>query len=268
MRKRRARALELTLSDAELATLRAAADEAGLCLAVWARWYLLRDRKLIEPIEQTPAKDYINGLGDDVRKDDIVISPPEGDASNAHHESDIVTPPSEGDRRGIGTGSNDIKSIDTKPESHKNKGLTGRKTVTIDVSNNPPSPSPYLPFLSPPSLGNIYINPPHSYPSNPLPHPPNPPPPLPGDDCAGSATEEFEAWWAWYPRKVGKGQARRAYATARRKASREALLDAVRSYPWGSTGKYCPHASTWLNGERWLDERTQLVDPLADGDWT
>lgn len=66
--------------------------------------------------------------------------------------------------------------------------------------------------------------------------------------------QEFEAWWADYPRKVGKGQARRAYATARKAADADVLLAAIRAIPPPDELKFFPHAATWLNGERWLDE--------------
>jgi hypothetical protein len=67
--------------------------------------------------------------------------------------------------------------------------------------------------------------------------------------------DAFEAWWQSYPHKVCKGQARRAWAPALRKASVEQLMDGVARYivakhddiPW------C-NPATWLNGERWLDE--------------
>jgi len=67
--------------------------------------------------------------------------------------------------------------------------------------------------------------------------------------------DAFDPWWDQYPRKVGKGQARRAYAAAAKKVSHKVLLAAVIAYPFDlSRPEYIPHASTWLNGERWADE--------------
>lgn len=69
---------------------------------------------------------------------------------------------------------------------------------------------------------------------------------------------EFEAWWKHYPLKKGKGQARRAYATARGKdgVTAEVLLAGADRYAESRNGedeKYTRHGSTWLNGESWLD---------------
>ena len=70
----------------------------------------------------------------------------------------------------------------------------------------------------------------------------------------------FEAFWAAYPRRIGKQAALKAWAKrapgpelqqqimdglARAKASRDWLKDG---------GEYIPHPSTWLNGGRWTDE--------------
>lgn len=83
---------------------------------------------------------------------------------------------------------------------------------------------------------------------------------------------EFDAFWQQYPRKVGKGDARKAYARARRKATPEALLASVavlaRAYQ-GQDVKYIPHPATWLNAERWSDNPADInpaARPLDDGD--
>jgi hypothetical protein len=64
---------------------------------------------------------------------------------------------------------------------------------------------------------------------------------------------EFEGFWAVYPRRVGKGDARRAFMKAREKADLATLVAGVKRMPPASDPKFIPHASTWLNGERWLD---------------
>lgn len=79
-----------------------------------------------------------------------------------------------------------------------------------------------------------------------------------------SIADDFEEWWQEYPRKKGKGTALRAYRTARKKISAEELLDAVQHFAIQVKGKdqtFTPHASTWLNGERWNDEDDQQEDP-------
>src|SRR5260370_565947 len=72
----------------------------------------------------------------------------------------------------------------------------------------------------------------------------------------------FEEWWACYPHKACKGQARAAWKKALTKATFEDMREAVGRYkatkpddiPW------C-NPATWLNGERWLD---QPADPAAN----
>lgn len=69
---------------------------------------------------------------------------------------------------------------------------------------------------------------------------------------------DFEAWWSLYPRKVGKGQARKAYASALKKTTTDELADAAevfaaRVHDSGTEERFVPHPATWLNGERWTD---------------
>lgn len=79
---------------------------------------------------------------------------------------------------------------------------------------------------------------------------------------------DFDGWYATYPRHVGKGQARKAYRAARKKADAATLLAgaaAAAARYAGSEEQFIPHPSTWLNGERWLDQPPQAPDdkPLA-----
>lgn len=65
----------------------------------------------------------------------------------------------------------------------------------------------------------------------------------------------FEQWWAFYPEKVSKGQARAAWPKALAKATMVELLAGVNRYVQSKPPdqRYC-HPATWLNAERWLDE--------------
>lgn len=79
---------------------------------------------------------------------------------------------------------------------------------------------------------------------------------------------DFEGWWKEYPRHVGKGQARRAYSTARQKTDCGSLLISLRCFVRalqyrGTEQQFICHAATWLNGERWLDEYPDI--PLGGG---
>lgn len=79
---------------------------------------------------------------------------------------------------------------------------------------------------------------------------------------AGARASGFDDWWAAYPNKVGKADARRAFERARRKATLADLIAGLRRYidhkppdrPW------C-NPATWLNGERWLDEPARTIAP-------
>lgn len=83
-------------------------------------------------------------------------------------------------------------------------------------------------------------------------------PPIPpkGGEKADAA---FNSFWAAYPRKQGRGAARKAFQKARKKASLETMLSAIerqkRSTQWTRDGgQYIPQPATWLNQERWSDE--------------
>lgn len=67
----------------------------------------------------------------------------------------------------------------------------------------------------------------------------------------------FDQLWSLYPRKVGKGQARKAFKAASKKKDFYELLPKLMDYVQTLEGKdkqFIPHLATWLNGERWEDE--------------
>lgn len=72
--------------------------------------------------------------------------------------------------------------------------------------------------------------------------------------------EDFEQFWKAYPRKVAKGDARKAWKqTTRIRPPLEALLEslqaAMASEQWvRDGGQFIPYPATWLRGERWDDE--------------
>jgi len=73
----------------------------------------------------------------------------------------------------------------------------------------------------------------------------------------------FEVWWQRCPRKIGKGQARAAYRSARKKVNAEVLITAIEKFAEQCAGKdqkFIPHPATWLNGERWADESSTPSD--------
>ena len=78
---------------------------------------------------------------------------------------------------------------------------------------------------------------------------------------APSADADFERFWSAYPRKVGKGEARKAFDKAIRKTTIDALLGAIGRQQWPADPRFIKHPSGWLNGERWLDAQ-EPFDPV------
>lgn len=70
----------------------------------------------------------------------------------------------------------------------------------------------------------------------------------------------FDAFWNAYPRKVGKEQARKAFAKV--DPSQDLLTEILRALEVQSRspqwvkddGQFIPHPATWLNQARWQDE--------------
>lgn len=85
--------------------------------------------------------------------------------------------------------------------------------------------------------------------------------------------EAFDAFWAIYPRREGKGQARTAFKSALKKTDLPTILHAVNEYAaWlrreGKERTYIAMPASWLNGERWSDERAPSeVAPKVDPNW-
>lgn len=70
---------------------------------------------------------------------------------------------------------------------------------------------------------------------------------------------EFDEFWVAYPKKVGKADARKAFAKAIKNVDLDTMLNAIsvqkESDQWSrDNGKYIPNPSTWLNQGRWDDE--------------
>jgi hypothetical protein len=86
--------------------------------------------------------------------------------------------------------------------------------------------------------------------------------------------DDFDKFWAAYPRKVAKAEARKAWAqTASIRPDTDSLIKAVLSHcrteQWmKSNGAFIPHAATWLRGERWEDVyEVSLPDVVNDKPW-
>lgn len=68
---------------------------------------------------------------------------------------------------------------------------------------------------------------------------------------------QFEQFWKSYPRRVGKGAARKAFEKALRLTSFDEIMSGLirqLSYYASREPQFIPHPTTWLNQERWSDE--------------
>jgi len=81
--------------------------------------------------------------------------------------------------------------------------------------------------------------------------------------------EGFKTFWAAYPRKTAKENARKAWKKLK---VTEELLDTIlaaverhrKSDQWlRDGGQYIPHPATWLNGHRWEDEAEEPAEAYS-----
>jgi uncharacterized protein YdaU (DUF1376 family) len=94
----------------------------------------------------------------------------------------------------------------------------------------------------------------------------NTPPPPSGGRKVKPVPEGFELFWKTYPRKVGMAAAIRAFGkltAAQVQLAIDALPRHVRLWQSRGTEKeFLPHASSWLNGQRWTDELETSPRPI------
>ena len=81
--------------------------------------------------------------------------------------------------------------------------------------------------------------------------------------------DQFEEFWRVFPagRKVKKPQALKAWLKAIKKAKPQALIEAATEYaasPQGN-GEYVCMPSTWLNNDRWQDDRAAWARSVPEG---
>lgn len=106
-------------------------------------------------------------------------------------------------------------------------------------------------------------------------NPPTPPRGKRGSRRVGDDDPGFARFWETYPRKVGKGHAKKAWAKAVNDgADPEEIISGAERFRMDPTRSRDPqfiaHPSTWLNGERWKDQppaRADLSQAPAPGGW-
>jgi hypothetical protein len=73
------------------------------------------------------------------------------------------------------------------------------------------------------------------------------------------AREEFhDNFWPRYPNKVGKADAERSFAKARRQASLDAILAGLDRYVAKTDDRPWCNPATWLNQARWTDQPAEV----------
>ena len=83
--------------------------------------------------------------------------------------------------------------------------------------------------------------------------------------------DEFEFWWKNYPKKLAKGDARKAWKqTEKIRPSLDRLLKALvvakSSDQWTKDGgQFIPYPATWLRGERWDDVHEIELSNVVNG---
>lgn len=89
----------------------------------------------------------------------------------------------------------------------------------------------------------------------------------------GTLPSLFDRFWAAYPRRDAKRDARKAFAAQQPdEALLETMLTALAwqrdSAQWTiAGGRYVPYAATWLRGGRWEDERmVQTREDVTDAE--
>lgn len=69
--------------------------------------------------------------------------------------------------------------------------------------------------------------------------------------------EQFETFWKIYPRRIGKGAARKSFEKALKLESFDGIMAGLQrqlAYYSSKEQQFIPHPTTWLNQERWSDE--------------
>ncbi len=84
--------------------------------------------------------------------------------------------------------------------------------------------------------------------------------------------QDFNTFWHYYPRRIGKGAARKAFLAAVSKGTpAHRIIEAAANYAntckmIGKEIQFTPHPSVWLNQERWDDDQEQAPQVRSRAD--
>ena len=86
--------------------------------------------------------------------------------------------------------------------------------------------------------------------------------------------EDFDKFWAAYPKKVAKADARKAWQQTKScRPDLQHILSAIsaacKTEQWmRGGGQFIPYPATWIRGERWEDElEVKLPDVVNEKPW-
>ena len=105
-----------------------------------------------------------------------------------------------------------------------------------------------------------------SLPSRPVPTRTRPEPGPTSSSDKSDALDRFDEFWDVYGKKVKRADAEKKWAKALAKADADRIISAAAAYvAWeranNEGGRFIADPSTWLHGERWRDERSDLPMP-------
>jgi hypothetical protein len=95
---------------------------------------------------------------------------------------------------------------------------------------------------------------------------------IPRASRAANLHPDFADFWAAYPRKVGKGAAEKAFASAIAKGASVAdIATGLNRQTWPADRRFIAHPSRWLNERRWQDDPAAASpkppEPAGKMDW-
>jgi hypothetical protein len=74
-------------------------------------------------------------------------------------------------------------------------------------------------------------------------------------DFKKDTSATFEDFWALYPKKIARGDAKRAWSKIG-SYDKEAIIRILKNgYRFARDRQFIPYPATWLRAERWMDEQ-------------
>lgn len=81
--------------------------------------------------------------------------------------------------------------------------------------------------------------------------------------------DPFDLFWEAFPRKAGKGAARRKFEQATKRTTALAIMQALAAQKaagmFSSDPQFIPHPATWLHQDRFEDEVVMMRPALRNG---